>query len=231
MDEGRKIVFLRVFSGVLEAGQEVLQRPRPATKEKVARLFAMHADRRERAGPSRGGQHRRRGRAEAGHHGRHALRPRSDPILLERIDTYEPVISIAIEPKTQAAKEKLDFALGKMVEEDPTFRVREDEETGQTLISGMGELHLDVIVDRLRREYGVEATVGKPQVVYRETIAAEAEAAATFERELKEADAVRGGRAAACGPRERGSGDRGPLAGCPTEPSVRPPSSRPRWPG
>jgi elongation factor G len=98
------------------------------------------------------------------------------------------VISIAIEPRTQAAKEKLDLGLGKMVEEDPTFTVRVDDETGQTLISGMGELHLDVIVDRLKREYGVEASVGKPQVVYRETIRTESRAEATFQRELKEAE-------------------------------------------
>jgi elongation factor G len=106
--------------------------------------------------------------------------------LLERIDTYEPVISQAIEAENNAAKERLDFALAKMADEDPTFRVKEDPETGQTIIWGMGELHLEVIVDRMRREYGVAANVGKPQVVYRETVLGEAEGHATFEREMKE---------------------------------------------
>src|SRR5436305_3386651 len=107
------------------------------------------------------------------------------PILLERIDTYEPVISRAIEPKTQAEKEKLDFGLGKLADEDPTFRFGEDTETGQMIIRGMGELHLDIMVDRLKREYGVEANVGRPQVVYRETLAKGAEADARFERQLE----------------------------------------------
>ena len=107
--------------------------------------------------------------------------------LVDR-DDFDPTAVRKSFGAFQAAKDKLDFALGKMVEEDPTFRVREDEETGQTLISGMGELHLEVIVDRLRREYSVQANVGKPQVVCRETIDSEGEAAATFERELKEAE-------------------------------------------
>ena len=185
MDEGRKVVFLRVFSGKLEPGRAVYN-ARAGANEKIApavqraRRPAQRLDERGR------GQHRAGGRAQAVHDRRHAVR-RGAPILLERIDAYEPVISIAIEPKNQQAKKKLDFALGKMVEEDPTFRVREDPETGQTLISGMGELHLQVVVERLRREYKVEAAVGKPQVVYRETIGATAEAAARFERELKEA--------------------------------------------
>ena len=108
------------------------------------------------------------------------------PILLERIDTYEPVISQAIEAENQSAKERLDFALGKMAEEDPTFRVNEDPDTGQTLIRGMGELHLEIIVDRMKREYGVQARAGKPQVVYRETVLGEGEGHAVFERDLKE---------------------------------------------
>ncbi|MCX5746669.1 MAG: elongation factor G, partial [Proteobacteria bacterium] len=108
------------------------------------------------------------------------------PILLERIDTYEPVISQAIEADNAAAKERLDFALGKMAEEDPTFRTRDDADTGQTLISGMGELHLEIIVDRMKREYGVAARAGKPQVVYRETILGEGDGHAVFERDLKE---------------------------------------------
>ncbi|MFN2944524.1 elongation factor G, partial [Escherichia coli] len=92
------------------------------------------------------------------------------PIILERMDFPEPVISVAVEPKTKADQEKMGIALGKLAQEDPSFRVKTDEETAQTIISGMGELHLDIIVDRMRREFGVEANIGKPQVAYRETI-------------------------------------------------------------
>jgi elongation factor G len=127
------------------------------------------------------------------------------PLLLERIDTYEPVISRAIEPRTLAEKEKLDFGLNKIVEEDPTFLVREDEETGQTLISGMGELHLDIVVDRLLREYNVEARVGKPQVVYRETVCAVGEGEATFERHVEEEE-VYGHAKVRVEPQPRGAG-------------------------
>ncbi|MHA5866591.1 elongation factor G, partial [Pseudomonas aeruginosa] len=92
------------------------------------------------------------------------------PIILERMDFPEPVISVAVEPKTKADQEKMGIALGKLAQEDPSFRVKTDEESGQTIISGMGELHLDIIVDRMKREFGVEANIGKPQVAYRETI-------------------------------------------------------------
>ncbi|MGV8783888.1 elongation factor G, partial [Pseudomonas aeruginosa] len=90
--------------------------------------------------------------------------------ILERMDFPEPVISVAVEPKTKADQEKMGIALGKLAQEDPSFRVKTDEESGQTIISGMGELHLDIIVDRMKREFGVEANIGKPQVAYRETI-------------------------------------------------------------
>src|SRR6185503_18258287 len=109
------------------------------------------------------------------------------PIILERIDIYEPVISRAIEATTQADKEKLDFSLGKLADEDPTFRFGEDAETGQMIIRGMGELHLDILVDRLRREYGVDANVGRPQVVHRETLGHPADAEARFERVIDDA--------------------------------------------
>ncbi|MCE1731739.1 elongation factor G, partial [Enterobacter hormaechei] len=97
------------------------------------------------------------------------------PIILERMEFPEPVISVAIEPKTKADQEKMGIALGRLAQEDPSFRVSSDEETGQTIIAGMGELHLDVLVDRMRREFNVEANVGKPQVAYRETIRASVE--------------------------------------------------------
>ncbi|HUH05812.1 MAG TPA: elongation factor G [Kofleriaceae bacterium] len=203
MDDGRKVVFLRIFSGTVKPGMEVLN-VRTGTKEKVARLFALHANKRERI--DRAGA----GSIVAATGLKHAttgdtLCDPAKPILLERIDTYEPVISVAIEAETNAEKDKLDFALGKMVDEDPTFRVREDAETGQTLISGMGELHLEIIVDRLVREYKVTARVGKPQVVYRETVLATGEGSAVFERELKE-EQLYGKASCKVSPRERGAG-------------------------
>jgi len=205
MHEGRKAVFLRVFSGVLEPGLAIYN-VRVGQTEKLARLFTMHAHRRERLDRAGAGSIVAAAGLKLATTG-DTLCSESDPILLERIDTYEPVISIAIEPKNQQARKKLDLALGKVVEEDPTFRVREDQETGQTLISGMGELHLQIVVDRLRREYGVEAAVGKPQVVFRETIGASAEGAAVFERELKEATLF-GDVRCRITPRERGTGIR-----------------------
>ncbi|HLK93505.1 MAG TPA: elongation factor G [Polyangia bacterium] len=184
MDEGRKAVYLRIYSGVLKAGDEV-QNARTRKNEKVARLFSVHANRRERIERAGAGSIVvAMGLKDAGT-GDTLAAPKA-PIIFERIDIYEPVISRAIEPKTQAEEEKLDFALAKMADEDPTFRWNEDQETGQTIIRGMGELHLDVIVDRMRIEYGVEATVGRPQVVYRETLAKPAEGEARFERVVED---------------------------------------------
>jgi elongation factor G len=184
MDEGRKVVFMRIFSGTLKAGDEVLN-ARTYRKEKAARLFDLHAARRQRIDKAVAGMIVGAAGLKDATTGDTVCAP-SAPILLERIDTYEPVISVAVEPETNAEKERLDFALGKMVEEDPTFRVREDAETGQTIVSGMGELHLEIIVDRLTREYKVKPRVGKPQVVYRETISSPAQATARFERSLKD---------------------------------------------
>jgi elongation factor G len=180
LDEGRKAVYLRIYSGVLRPGDEI-QNARTRRNEKVARLFGVHANKREkleRAGA--GSIVIAMGLKDAGT-GDTLASPKA-PIILERIDIYEPVISRAIEPKTQAEKEKLDFGLNKLADEDPTFRWNEDAETGQTIIRGMGELHLDIMVDRLRREFGVEANVGRPQVVYRETLAKPADGEARFER-------------------------------------------------
>jgi elongation factor G len=182
MDEGRKVVYLRVFSGTVRPGDDVLN-VRVKQNEKISRLFQVHADKRERIDKAGAGM------IVAAMGLKHAttgdtLCAPASPILLERIDTYEPVISAAIEPETLADKERLDLALVKMQEEDPTFRVHEDAETGQTIIRGMGELHLDVIVDRMTREYGVKARAGKPQVVFRETVARAAEAEGKFERKL-----------------------------------------------
>ena len=202
MDEGRKVVFLRIFSGTLKAGDEVLN-ARTYRKEKAARLFELHAARRNRIDKAVAGMIVGAAGLKDATTGDTVCAP-SAPILLERIDTYEPVISVAVEPETNAEKERLDFALGKMVEEDPTFRVREDAETGQTIVSGMGELHLEIIVDRLTREYKVKPRVGKPQVVYRETIAAPAQATARFERSLKD-EAIFGEASCKMAPMARGA--------------------------
>jgi elongation factor G len=182
MDEGRKVVFLRIFSGVLEAGAEILN-ARTNRKERVARLFRIHANKRERLDKAVAGEIVAAAGLKDATTGDTVCDPKA-PILLERIDTYEPVISQAIEADNAAAKERLDFALAKMADEDPTFRFREDADTGQTLISGMGELHLEIIVDRMKREYGVQARAGKPQVVYRETVLGEGEGHAVFERSM-----------------------------------------------
>ena len=184
MDEGRKVVFLRIFSGTVAAGEEILN-VRTNRKEKVARLFRIHAAKRERLEKAFAGEIVAAAGLKEATTGDTLCAP-SAPILLERIDTYEPVISQAIEAENSQAKERLDFALVKMQEEDPTFRVHEDVETGQTIIRGMGELHLEIIVDRMRREYGVQANVGKPQVVFRETVNGEAEGAGLFDRVIKE---------------------------------------------
>ena len=214
MDEGRKTVFLRIYSGVLKPGDEV-QNARTRRNEKVARLFSVHANRRERIERAGAGSIVvAMGLKDAGT-GDTIYAPKA-PILLGRIDAHEPVITRAIEPKTQAEKERLDFGLAKLADEDPTFVFAEDAETGQTIIRGMGELHLDIMVDRLRREYGVEATVGRPQVVHRETLAGAAEAEAKFERQVDD-ETLFGQARVRVAARPRGSGNVVRLAIVPPE--------------
>ncbi|MBN1959639.1 MAG: elongation factor G [Deltaproteobacteria bacterium] len=184
MEHGRRQVYLRIYSGNVTPGQEVYN-PRIGHSEKIARLFSVHANKRERidkAGPglivtANGLKETMTG---------DTLCAATAPIIFEPIDSYEPVISAAIEARSQAEKEKLDFALNKIVDEDPTFQVRYDDETGQTLIAGMGELHLDIIIDRLAREYNVTANIGKPEVVFRETISITNTANADFMRQIEE---------------------------------------------
>jgi elongation factor G len=162
------LTFARVYSGTLEAGSHVLNVTKDS-KERVGRILQMHANSRE----ERQAAHTGDIVAFVGLKGTSTgdtIADPANPILLESMEFPEPVIHIAIEPKTKADQEKLSTALQKLAEEDPTFRVRTDEETGQTIIGGMGELHLEVIVDRLLREFKVEANVGRPQVAYRETI-------------------------------------------------------------
>jgi len=169
-----KLCFVRVYSGILEAGTYVLN-ANTGNKERIGRIVRMHANHREEAPDVCAGDIAAVVGLKATTTG-NTLCDERRPVLLESIVFAEPVIKIAVEPKTKVDQEKMGVALQKLAEEDPTFRVETDEETNQTLISGMGELHLDIIVDRMRREFGVEANVGKPQVSYRETIRKEAEA-------------------------------------------------------
>jgi elongation factor G len=222
MDEGRKSIYLRIYSGVLRPGEEI-QNARTRRNEKVARLFSVHANRRERIERAGAGSIVvAMGLRDAGT-GDTLCSPKA-PILLERIDIYEPVIARAIEPKTQAEKEKLDFGLGKLADEDPTFRFGEDVETGQMIIRGMGELHLDILVDRLRREYGVDANIGKPQVVYRETLAKPADGEARFERVVDD-ETLFGHARVHVAPRPRAAGNQ--LRMALARPSVAPGAPKP----
>ncbi len=168
MFEGRKTVFVRLYSGALSVGDDVYN-PRLKKNEKISRLFAVHADRRERIERIGAGNIVAAMGLKDCATGDTLCSPR-DHILLERIDTYEPVISSAIEVAQTVDKEKLEQALAKLTDEDPTFRTRVDEETGETIVSGMGELHLEIIHDRIEREYGVPTRMGRPQVVHRETV-------------------------------------------------------------
>ncbi|HHW1692114.1 TPA: elongation factor G [Pseudomonas aeruginosa] len=162
------LTFARVYSGVLSSGDSVLNSVK-GKKERVGRMVQMHANQREEIKEVRAGDIAVLIGMKDVTIG-DTLCSIEKPIILERMDFPEPVISVAVEPKTKADQEKMGIALGKLAQEDPSFRVKTDEESGQTIISGMGELHLDIIVDRMKREFGVEANIGKPQVAYRETI-------------------------------------------------------------
>lgn len=163
-----KLCFFRVYSGTMHSGSYIYN-PRTGNKERVGRIVQMHANnRKEISSVSSGGIGAAVGLKDV--RTGDTLCDPDKPVILEEMTFPEPVISIAIEPKTKADQERMGISLSKLSEEDPTFRVRTDEETGQTIIAGMGELHLDIIVDRMRREFKVEANVGKPQVAFRETI-------------------------------------------------------------
>ena len=162
-----QLTFLRVYSGILKSGETVLNSVKDK-KERIGRLLQMHANERKEITESEAGDIAAAVGLKDVTTG-DTLCDMAKPIILERMEFPEPVISQAVEPKTKADQEKMALALGRLAREDPSFRVRTDEESGQTIISGMGELHLEIIVDRMRREFGVEATVGKPQVAYRET--------------------------------------------------------------
>ncbi len=176
-----QLTYIRVYSGVLTSGSYVYNSTKNR-KERIGRLLKMHANKREEIKEVRAGDIGAAVGLKYTLTG-DTLCDEKNPIILESIEFPEPVISIAIEPKTKADQEKLSQALQKLAQEDPSFRVTYDEETGQTLISGMGELHLEIIVDRLLREFKVSANVGKPQVAYRETIRTPAKAEGRFIRQ------------------------------------------------
>ena len=182
MIEGRKLSFVRVYSGKMNSGEDLFN-PGLNKKEKLSRILMMHANKRERidsAGPGSivgvvGLKDSSTG---------DTLCSADQPVLLESMEFDEPVISVAIEPKTHSDQDKLDQVLTKFTAEDPTLRVRMDEDTGQTILSGMGELHLEIIISRMMREFKTSVNVGKPQVVYRETIAKQAEAVTIFDKDV-----------------------------------------------
>ncbi|AAR36253.1 elongation factor G [Geobacter sulfurreducens] len=176
-----QLCFFRVYSGVLNSGSYVYNSTKEK-KERIGRLLKMHANKREEIKEVYAGDIAAAVGLKYTTTG-DTLCPEDSPVVLESIEFPEPVIAIAIEPKTKADQEKLGISLQKLASEDPSFRVRTDEETGQTIISGMGELHLEIIVDRLMREFKVEANVGKPQVAYRETVTKKVKVEGKFVRQ------------------------------------------------
>jgi len=181
LDEGRKLTYIRIYSGVIKVGDEV-HNVNLGKKEKISRIFRMHANHRDRIEESRTG-------AIVGIVGLKETTTgqtltKTKPLLLEPIDIYQPVISIAVEPKKNIDQDKLLLALQRIADEDPTFVLKTDEDAYQTIVSGMGELHLDVIVRRIKEEFGIDLLVGKPQVVYKEAIEGETSIEHTFEKAI-----------------------------------------------
>jgi elongation factor G len=163
-----KLTYVRIYSGTIDSGTQVINSTKDR-KERIGKVYQMHANKREERAFAQAGDIIAVQGLKQTTTGDTLCDP-ANPVILESMTFPEPVIDVAIEPKTKADQEKLGTAIQKLAEEDPTFRVRNDEETGQTVISGMGELHLEILVDRMKREFNVEANVGKPQVAYRETI-------------------------------------------------------------
>ena len=175
------LTFIRVYSGVVSVGDSVINSTK-GKKERIGRMVQMHSNNRNELKEIRAGDIAACIGLKDITTG-DTLCDGSNEIVLERMDFPEPVISVAVEPKSKADQEKMSIALGKLAQEDPSFRVNTDEESGQTIISGMGELHLDVLVDRMKREFSVEANIGKPQVAYRETIREAVEIEGKFVRQ------------------------------------------------
>ena len=163
-----KLTYIRIYSGTLETGTQVLNSIK-GRKERIGKIYQMHANKREeRPSAIAGAIVAVMGLKDTTTGD--TLCDLAKPVILESMTFPAPVINVAIEPKTKSDQEKLGTAIQRLAEEDPTFQVRTDEETGQTIIAGMGELHLEVLVDRMRREFKVEANIGRPQVAYRETV-------------------------------------------------------------
>jgi elongation factor G len=204
MEDGRRMVFVRLYSGTLQTGASI-RNPALGVTEKISRIFLMHANHRTRMNQIEAGNIFGVLGLKVTRTGDTLCDP-SCPILLESIDAYEPVISQAVEPATLREKDKMEVALEKLADEDPTFRWHEDEGTGQTIISGMGELHLEILVERLRREFKIEVRTGRPQVVYRETITRTASAEDIFERGEEGGEQIYGSVGLTISPGSRGSG-------------------------
>lgn len=205
MDQGRKMTYIRIYSGTVKAGSPVYN-PGKNINEKPARLLKMHSNKRERIGHASAGDIVATMGLKLTTTG-DTLCDEKKPILLEPIQFNDPVISVAVEPKSIQEHDRLLAALGKLADEDPTFKFKIDEETGQTLISGMGELHIEIILGRLKREFSVKVHQGKPQVVYRETITIPVEHEGLFQRELAGQEHFAGVRIE-ISPLPRGSGNR-----------------------
>jgi elongation factor G len=205
MMEGRKLSFVRIYSGRLEAGKDVYS-PLKKSKEKVSRILRMHANKRERIAAAGAGSIVGVVGLKTSSTG-DTLCTVQQPVVLENIEVYEPVISMAVEPKTHSDQDRLEQVMEKFMAEDPTLRVRQDEETGQMILSGMGELHLEIVVSRMQREFNTLVNVGKPQVVYRESIEQSAEAVALFDKEVA-GQRHFGEVKLRLNPLERGSGNR-----------------------
>jgi elongation factor G len=182
MIEGRKLSYVRIYSGKMKAGEDVYN-PIRKKKEKLARILTMHANKRERIDEAGAGSIVGVVGLKDSSTGE-TLCHQDHPVLLETMEFYEPVISVAVEPKSHSDQEKLEQVFEKYLAEDPTLRVKQDEDTGQTILSGMGELHLEIVVNRMLREFSVSVNVGKPQVMYREAIAGKASGVAVFDREI-----------------------------------------------
>jgi len=176
-----QLSFTRIYSGTLKSGSYVLNSTKD-TKERIGRIMQMHANKREEVAEAYAGEIVALVGLKSGTTG-DTICVESSPVILEAMEFPTPVISLAIEPKTRQDQEKLSLAMSRLAQEDPSFRVHTDQETNQTIISGMGELHLEIIVDRLKREYNVDANVGKPQVAYRETIRKPAKAEEKYARQ------------------------------------------------
>ena len=179
---GRKLSYVRIYSGTMNAKSDAYN-PSRKKSEKLSRILKMHANKRERIDSAGAGSLVGVIGLKESSTGE-TLCSIDHPVLLENIDFYEPVISVAVEPKTHADQEKLDQVLEKFMAEDPTLKLQKDEDTGQTILSGMGELHLEVIISRMQREFKTNVNVGKPQVMYRETIGKEGQATAEFDKEV-----------------------------------------------